>query len=677
MSRSDGYDLWLSYEPINNENTKKYASLIKTVQVVEGGEIADVAADELEFALNRLLGIFFPVNKSKTISTTPGSLIVATLDTIAEETGVTIPSTLIPKDDGYTIYSTDACTFITAVTERGILYGTFAFLRLLQTGKPIEKLAITSSPAVRYRMLNHWDNLDGSIERGYAGKSLWKWNDLPSRIDSRYKDYARACASVGINAAVLNNVNTQPYILHEEYLEKIAALAAVFRRYGISVFLSVNFASPMILGGLDTADPCNPAVIQWWKEKVAEIYSYIPDFGGFLMKADSEGQPGPYVYGRNHADGANMLGMVLAPYGGIVIWRAFIYGFGEDDRAKKPYAAFSPLDGTFMPNTCVQVKNGACDFQPCEPVHPLFGAMEKTNLFMELQITQEYLGQGNHLVYLAPMWKEVLDFDIAADGTSVGQRISSKKSIPLGEHSVDGLTGMAAVSNVGSDKNWCGSLFHPVNWYAFGRLAWDYSLSAEEIAREWSVCTWGNNEELLDGIMYILMNSWKACVDYMTPLGLHHIMKYGHHYGPDPACDEGDREDWKPHYYYRADKKGLGFDRTVTGSDGVSQYRKPLEDLFSNIDTCPEKYLLWFHHVGWDKVLSSGRTLKDELAYRYSLGVEEADKLRAAWVAVKDLVPQDRYDAVLKKLEIQCRDAREWRDVCVQYFLSFTEVSPS
>ncbi len=675
MSRADGYDLWLSYEPINTEYADNYSSLINQVLVADGGDISDVIATELEFALNRLLGKYYQIQKGKTFSGKPGTLIAATVATIIEETGITIPSELIPENDGYTLYSANSSIYITAVTEKGVLYGTFAFLRLLQTGKSIENLRITSSPAVRYRMLDHWDNLDGSVERGYAGKSLWKWNDLPSRIDSRYKDYARACASVGLNAAVLNNVNTQPYILHEDYLEKVAALAAVFRRYGITVFLSVNFASPMILGGLDTADPCNPAVIQWWKEKVAEIYSYIPDFGGFLMKADSEGQPGPYAYGRNHADGTNMLGMVLAPYGGIVIWRAFIYGFGENDRAKKPYAEFVPLDGQFMPNTCVQVKNGAIDFQPREPVHPMFGAMDKTNLFMEMQITQEYLGQGNHLVYLGPMWKEILDFDIAADGTSVGQRLTRIKSIPLGEHSVSGFTGMAAVSNVGSDKDWCGSLFHPVNWYAFGRLAWDYTLSAEEIAREWAVCTWGNNEKLLDGIMYILMNSWKACVDYMTPLGLHHIMKYGHHYGPDPACDEGQREDWKPRYYHRADKKGLGFDRTAAGSDGISQYTKTLSEQFGNLKTCPEKYLLWFHHVDWNYVLASGRTLKDELAYRYNLGVEEADKLKDAWVAVKDTVPAERYEAVLRKLEIQCKDAREWRDVCVPYFLSFAENS--
>lgn len=673
MSRSDGYDLWLSYEPVSTENTKKYCSLIKQVFVADDGSISDVIANELEMALKKLLGIYYPVKKGKTYTGKTGTLFAATVDTVMEETGIIIPSDLMPKDDGYALYSSDSCIYITALTEKGVLYGTFAFLRLLQTGESIENLRITSSPAVKYRMLNHWDNLDGSVERGYAGKSIWNWNDLPTRIDSRYKDYARACASVGLNAAVLNNVNTQPYILHEEYLEKVAALAAVLRRYGITVFLSVNFASPMILGGLDTADPFNPAVIQWWKEKVAEIYSYIPDFGGFLMKADCEGQPGPYAYGRNHADGANMLGMVLAPYGGIVMWRAFVYGFGEMDRAEKPYADFTPLDGKFMPNACVQVKNGAIDFQPREPVHPMFGAMDRTNLFMEMQITQEYLGQGNHLVYLAPLWKEVLGFDIAADGTCVGERLAKKKSIPLGEHSVSGLTGMAAVSNVGSDRNWCGSLFHPVNWYAFGRLAWDYTLTAEQIAREWAVCTWGNNEKLLDSIMYILMNSWNACIDYMTPLGLHHIMKYGHHYGPDPACDEGPREDWKPHYYHRADKKGLGFDRTETGSNGVRQYRKPIADLFGKLETCPEKFLLWFHHVDWEYRLSSGRMLKEELEYRYNLGIEEADKLKEAWIAVKDLVPAERYNAVLEKLIIQCRDAREWRDVCVPYFLSFAE----
>ena len=668
MKRMDGYDLWLSYSPYSESMTKVYREKIKSVYTAVGSEISDAVSDEIEIAFSTLLNDSFLLERSDIVRFHAESLMIAPYDHLDEDICTRLSLSKLPTGDGYSIQTIKNSILITGLTEKGVLYGCFAFLRLPQTGKNIDNLSITTSPAVKWRMLNHWDNLDGSIERGYAGKSLWKWKELPNLIDTRYKDYARACASIGINGAVLNNVNTQVYILSQEYLEKAASIASVFRHYGIRVFLSVNFSSPSLLGGLGTADPFDKSVINWWKEKVAEIYSLIPDFGGFLMKADSEGQPGPFVYNRDHADGANMLGKVLEPYGGIIIWRAFVYGQGETDRAKKAYSDFKPLDGKFLPNVCIQVKNGAIDFQPREPVHPMFGGMKKTNIFMEFQITQEYLGQGNHLVFLAPMWKEILEFDTYADGE--GSKVGS---FLAAEGKSDRITGIAGVSNIGSNTDWCGSLFHPANWYAFGRLCWDYNLSAEEIAREWAMCTWGSDHEVLDAVMYILMNSWQACLDYMTPLGLHHIMRYNHHYGPDPGCEEGSREDWKPKYYHRADTVGLGFDRTRNGSDAVDQYEKPVADMFNDIKTCPEKYLLWFHHVPWSYVLSSGRTLKDELVYVYEKGVKEAYELRERWTKVKSKVEKERYESVLRKLDIQCKDAEEWRDVCLGYFLKFAE----
>ena len=668
MKRTDGYELWLSYSPYSESMTKKYSAKIKNVYTALGSEILDAVSDEIELAFSSLLDTKFLLERSNTVKFSNSSLLIAPYDHLDEDLCARLPSDTLPEGDGYSIHTIQDSILITGLTEKGILYGSFYFLRLLQTGKSIENLSIVSSPSVKWRILNHWDNLDGSVERGYAGKSLWKWRELPKLIDSRYKDYARACASIGINGAVLNNVNTQVYILSQEYIEKAAAIASVFRHFGIRIFLSVNFSSPALLGGLGTADPFDKSVIRWWKEKTAEIYSVIPDFGGFLVKADSEGQPGPYVYGRDHADGANMLGSVLEPYGGIVIWRAFVYGQGETDRAKKAYSDFKPLDGKFLSNVCVQVKNGPIDFQPREPIHPLFGGMDKTNIFMELQITQEYLGQGNHLVFLAPMWKEILDFDTFAKGkgSTVGSFLAAKADDKR-------LTGIAGVSNIGSDKNWCASLFHPANWYAFGRLCWDYTLSAEEIAEEWAVCTWGANQKVLEAVKYILMNSWQACLDYMTPLCLHHIMRYNHHYGPDPACDEGSREDWKPRYYHRADSAGLGFDRTRNGTDAVDQYHKPVADMFNDIKKCPEKYLLWFHHVPWDYKLSSGRSLKDELSFVYEKGVKEAEMLRDKWLEIKPELDKKRFESVLDKLNIQYEDAKEWRDVCLDYFLKFAE----
>jgi alpha-glucuronidase len=600
-----------------------------------------------------------PLNTAITELKTALSVDVA-LDTTATDA---------PAGEGFSITNQDGAVSISSQTGAGVLYGVFSLLRLLNTGTDFTQ--VNDAPKVSWRILNHWDNLDRSVERGYAGKSLWKWDELP-HIDQRYRDYARLAASVGINGSVVNNVNANAVSLTPEYLVKTAALANVFRDYNIRVFLSVNFAAPISLGRLSTADPLYPAVQSWWNNKAAEIYALIPDFGGFVVKADSEGQPGPYAYERTHADGVNMLADSLSPYGGVVIWRAFVYGHGETDRAKKAFADFTPLDGTFKNNSAIQVKNGPIDFQPREPVHPLFGAMKQTSLFMEFQITQEYLGQGNHIVFLAPMWKEILQF-----GIRPREKASTRQSLdPVGKVLEEQrLSGIAGVSNIGDNDDWCGSLFHSANLFAFGRLSWDWTLDCADIAREWSALTWGTDPLVIEAVGKILAHSWNACVDYMTPLGLHHIMRYNHHYGPDPGCAQGQREDWKPPYYHRADALGLGFDRTRNGSDAVDQYAQPIADLFNDIKTCPEEYLLWFHHVPWDHVLSSGRTLKDELVFRYHRGVEEAEQLRLWWEQVKGRVPPDRYKAVLDKLNIQVADAREWETVCVEYFMSFTKRS--
>lgn len=666
----DGYELWMAYEPLHSDAATHYLGLCATVTVADQGELARSAAAELKRALPRLLGSRTAVFTEKdSFSDSPGHCIAgtyATLETLLPE-GSIPAATRTHHAEGYQMCVTAKGSLcIASASERGLLYGVFDLLRRMSSGEIWVPGPVKSDPKLAYRMLNHWDNLDGSIERGYAGETLWQWAELPHTVDPRYTDYARACASVGINASVLNNVNTQYEILTTEYLKKTAAIASVLRAWGIQTFLSVNFASPKVLGGLSTADPLDDDVAAWWREKADEIYTLIPDFGGFLMKADSEGQPGPYAYGRTHADGANMFAKVLKPHDGIIIWRAFVYGHGETDRAKKAWADFTPLDGTFLDNVAVQVKNGPIDFMPREPAHPLFGAMDRTTLFMEFQIAQEYLGQGNHIVYLGPMWKETLDFDTHArgEGSTVGRLLSADP-----DHR--NFTGAAAVSNTGSHPTWCGSHFHPLNLYAFGRLAWDYTLDTEEIAAHWLSQTFGHDAAFKEKILPMLMDSWEACIDYMTPLGLHHIMKEHHHYGPDPGFNGGAREDWRSTYYHRADKAGLGFDRTRNGSGAVDQYHPPVADMLNNVDTCPEKYLLWFHHVPWDRIMESGRTLKDELVYRYRRGVEKAEGMVRTWKSVQKLVDPRRYREVLEKLEIQAADAQEWEAVCTAYFMSF------
>lgn len=553
--------------------------------------------------------------------------------------------------EGYTIRTSEGKTVLEAATEQGLLYATYHLLRLQAEGADCTRLDIQEKPAFDIRVLNHWDNLDGTIERGYAGRSLWKWEDLTDSVSARYREYARANASVGINGTVLNNVNASPEILSTDYLQKVRKLADVFRPYGIKVYLSVNFASPMKLGGLSTADPLDEEVARWWKEKVQEIYGLIPDFGGFLVKANSEGQPGPCDYGRTHAEGANMLAEALKPYGGIVMWRAFVYSPSDADRAKQAYLEFQPLDGRFRDNVMVQVKNGPIDFQPREPYSPLFGAMPHTPLMVEFQITQEYLGHSNHLAYLATMWNEFYRYVQPSS-----------------------LKGVAGVVNVGDNVNWCGHDFAQANWYAYGRLAWNPDLSAEEIAREWLAQTFTTDRRFVEPMTQVMMESREAVVDYMMPLGLHHIFAWGHHYGPEPWCEvPGARADWLPSYYHQADKEGLGFDRSRTGSDAVSQYPDSLARVFDSLEQCPEEYLLWFHHVNWNQKLRSGRSLWDELCYKYQKGVDEVRAFQRIWKDMQPYVDAERYQAVAERLDIQARDAVWWKDACLEYFRTFSK----
>lgn len=521
------------------------------------------------------------------------------------------------------------------------------------TGQNVTATQTTENPAYSPRILNHWDNMDRTVERGYAGQSLWNWEELPNTLSDRYKEYARANASIGINGTVLNNVNASPQILSTEYLQKVKALADIFRPYGLRVYLSVNFASPMALDSLSTADPLDKKVIRWWKNKVKEIYRIIPDFGGFLVKANSEGQPGPCDFGRTHAEGANMLADALKPYKGIVMWRAFVYSPSDADRAKQAYLEFEPLDGQFRNNVIVQVKNGPIDFQPREPYSPLFSAMQHTPLMAEFQVTQEYLGHSNHLAYLAPMWKEFFEFVTPAS-----------------------LKAVAGVANIGTDTNWCGHTFAQANWYAFGRLSWQPSLSSEHIADEWLKQTFDFQPSDINAqLKKMMLDSHEAVVNYMMPLGLHHIFAWGHHYGPEPWCNiPGARPDWLPSYYHRADKQGIGFDRSSKGSNAVAQYPENLSKQYDNISTCPEEYLLWFHHVPWNYRMKSGRTLWDELCYHYDNGVRQVRDFQKIWDAAEKYIDAERFHEVQSALKIQARDAVWWKDACLLYFQKFSSM---
>ena len=571
-------------------------------------------------------------------------------------------------NDGFIIKDCADGRKVMAKTKIGAMYGTYALQRLERTGKAEGKLDIREEPSYERRILNHWDNLDNTIERGYAGWSIWHWGEpVPVGL---IKEYARLNASIGINGSVLNNVNATPEMLRRDNLERVAEIADVMRPYGIHVYLSVNFSSPAELGGLPTSDPLDEDVKEWWNDKVEEIYGLIPDFGGFLVKANSEGLPGPQDFGRTHADGANMLADALRPYEGIVMWRAFVYAPNSADRANQAYEEFVPLDGQFRDNVIVQIKNGPVDFQPREPFSPLFGAMSKTAMMVEFQITQEYLGFSNHLVYLPTLFEECLDSDTYCDGAG-----STVTAITTGNLYPDAYktTAIAGVANIGRDENWCGHYFAQSSWYGFGRLAWNADLSSEEIAREWLMQTFTSEPEFVEPVLDMMMTSRETAVDYMMPLGLHHIFAGTHHYGPEPWYEpEGARLDWLPKYYHQADPEGIGFDRTRSGSCNVDQYHEPLASMYNSLETCPEELLLWFHHIPWTHRMSTGRTFWDEMCHRYDRGIKKVREYQKVWEDAKPYVDQKRWEAVRDKLVIQESDARWWRDACVQYFGEFS-----
>ena len=589
--------------------------------------------------------------------------------------------------EGYNIYARPAQqgdniqyeATITASNPIGLLYGAYELIRLQNTdayntgsgnqqnfSKTIDE---TEKPQVGLRILNHWDNLDGSIERGYAGKSIFKWEEIKlgkngkggsisKSLHDRLITYARANASLGINGSVLNNVNASPKMMTAEYINKVKVIANILRPYGIRVYLSINFASPMALGYTKTADPLDKKVQQWWQKKAKEIYATIPDFGGFLVKANSEGQPGPGDYHRTHADGANMLADAVKPYGGIIMWRSFVYGANHkgEDRVKQAVSEFKDMDGKFRDNVILQSKNGPLDFQPREPYAPIFDNIKQTPQIAELQITQEYLGQSKHLTYLAPMWKEFFEFV-----------------------NPDKLVGISGVANIGDDANWCGHPFSQANWYAFGRLAWNPSLTAEEIAHEWLVQTYENQDErFTKPVEMMMMTSREACVNYMMPLGLHHIFKFDHHYGPEPDGFIASYPlEWCPVYYHKADTQGVGFDRSSKGTDAVGQYPEPYRSLYDNIETCPEEYLLWFHHVAWDYKMKSGSTLWQELCMKYNMGVAMVEVYRDFWhTSAKQYMKghEQEWQHTDSLLNVQLENAKEWRNTCLKYFQTFSKM---
>jgi alpha-glucuronidase len=663
----DGSQLWLRYSAVDRPaRLAEYRRAL--THIVRAGDSATLQAaqEELVTGLGGLLGTPLPVVDE---STTGGALVLGTPASSALVRSLKLGRRLATVGpEGYVIETASIggrkATVIAANSDVGVLYGSFALLRHLQTQRPIAALRLSDSPRIARRLLNHWDNPDGSIERGYAGRSLWQWKELPATLSPRYRDYARANASLGINGAVLNNVNADARILRADQLDKVAALAGVLRAYGIRVYLCARFSAPMEIGGLATADPLDPAVKAWWKDKVAEIYEKIPDFGGFLVKANSEGQPGPQNYQRNHADGATMLSEALGQRDGVVLWRAFVYAEHGPDRIRQAYAEFKPMDGSFGANTIVQVKNGPLDFQPREPFSPLFGAMPNTPLALELQITKEYLGADTHLAYLGPMFEEVLKADTHAKGA--GSTVARVVDGSLHGHARSAISGVA---NIGSDTNWTGSHFNQANWYAFGRMAWNPDASARDIAEEWVRQTWGNDPAVVAPVTKLMMGSHQTLVNYMTPMGLVHIMGTDHHYGPAPWVKELGIPSWNPAYYHRADRDGIGFDRTPSGSNAVAQYAPPVRDRFASRATVGDDLLLFFHHVGWDdKLASSGRTVWQELVHRYSTGVDAVQGMRAAWQGVQGRVDGRRFGEVADFLRIQHHEARWWRDASLQYF---------
>ncbi len=662
----DGYELWLRYRPVEAPWLERYRAAVSELVPPSGRSAAQI---ELARAIPGLLGL---TPRIATSITQNGAVVFGT-----PRSSTTIAELHLDLHDlgseGYLLRSVmldgHRATIIAANEDAGVIYGTFHFLRLLQTRQPVDQLSLRAVPRVQHRILNHWDNLDGTVERGYAGASLWDWHKLPDYIAARYVDYARACASIGINGSVITNVNADALSLTPRYLEKAAALASVFRPYGLRVYLTARFTAPIEIGGLQSADPLDPSVRRWWQAKADEIYRYIPDFGGLLVKANSEGQPGPQDYGRSQAEGANMFAVALAPHGGVVMWRAFVYSNSpSEDRAMQAYDEFVPLDGRFQENVLLQVKNGPIDFQPREPPHPLFGAMPGTPLMLELQITKEYLGFATHLVFLGPLYEEVLRADTYAKGA--GSTVSK-----IVDGSLHGYahTGMAGVANIGADRNWTGSHFDQANWYAFGRLAWDPDLSSRGIAEEWTRMTFTNDARVVVPVVAMMMGSREAAVDYMTPLGLAHLMARGHHYGPGAWQSGGPRADWTPPYYHRADAHGIGFDRSAKGSNAVSQYAPAVAAIFNDAALTPQKYLLWFHHLPWDYRMASGDTLWDELVIHYTRGVAYVQQMRTTWAGLEPFVDPQRFAEVGAFLAIQENEARWWRDATLSYFQSVAE----
>ena len=669
LADEDGYKLWLRFAPPGDAATQ-YRQAIRQIVVAGTSPTSRIIRDELTAATTAMFGSAVPVTEAAQlpaviVGTPKTSSVIRDLKWDAELTKL--------GGEGYRIRTVRLANQPTVVVasegDIGALYGTYHFLRLLQIGSSIDRLDVSERPKVQLRMLNHWDNMDGTIERGYAGRSLWQWSELPGTLSPRYVDYARANASIGINCTVVNSVNANAIILTPEYLPKVAALADLWRPYGLRVYLSANFAAPMRIGGLKTADPLDPGVIAWWKAKAGEIYKLIPDFGGFLVKANSEGQPGPKDYGRNHAEGANCLADAVAANGGNVIWRAFIYDEDVDpDRAKRAYIEFTKLDGQFKPNVLVQVKNGAIDFMPREPFHPLFGALNKTPVVAEIQATQEYLGQAKHLVYLGTMWEEFLEADTYAKGkgSTVG-KVLEGNVIP------QRVTGIVSVLNPGLDRNWCGHHFSQSNWYASGRLAWNPELPAQQVADEWTRMTFGNDAKTVETIRTMMMGSREAFVNYTMPLGLHHLIG-GNHYAPMPDNAKAPRADWTATYYHQASAEGVGFDRTMRGNKAVGQYFPPVRDMFDSLDTCPEMFLLWFHRCSWDYKLKSGKTLWAGLCEKYQEGARQAAAMQSTWQSLAGKIDPQRHREVAERLAIQVADANKWSGEILRYFQTFSKL---
>ena len=656
------YDLWLQYQKSSVAN-----GIFKNIALNAKNETDKAIQNELKTASERMF------QYSPTFSNSGNATLIIKKTSELEPTQKnTIDKANALNDEGFVIETIQnkgkKTVLITAKTSLGLLYGTFRLLRELQINPSKKDFSIADEPKLKVRMLNHWDNLDGTVERGYAGSSIWNWQKLPDFIDKKYIDYARANASVGINGVALINVNSNALILTPQYLEKVSALAKAFRPYGIKVYLTARFSAPIEIGGLKTADPLNQEVQQWWNNKVNEIYKFIPDFGGFLVKANSEGQPGPQNYGRNHVDGANMMAKALKPHQGIVMWRAFVYSETDSsDRAKQAYSEFVPYDGKFEDNVLVQVKNGAIDFQPREPFHPMFGAMPKSKLMMEYQITQEYLGFSTHLVFLPKLYEEVLESETykQGKGSTVAKIIEGKPNE---------LNGMAGVANIGSDLNWTGHPFGQSNWYGFGRLAWNPELNSEKIAEEWLQQTFSKDSNFVKMISKIMLQSRESVVKYMTPLGLHHIMATNHHYGPGPWVNDLARPEWNPVYYHKADKNGIGFDRTATGSNALAQYSPEIAQYYGDLKTCPEEYLLWFHHLPWDYKMKNGKILWDNLGIKYQEGVNEVKNMITTWESAKPYVDAERHQEVAQLLNIQLKEAIWWKDACMTYFQTFSNL---